>query len=412
MKQSKILVITICSNQKIQGGDDFKEEAPSILKILPPDQSKELIKRRKAVLDLIQSGSLGRDGIPLNQMQFNSRLACGPEFGGVKTKGTLYMPASDRYAGSFYTAVKAKKDKFFSETPHHILILSALYGILLPEELIQVYSCHIEDHPSLPLIWTEDQFLTSMVLAYIRQFEIDTVFDLTSQDAYRKLLNWGRLSSKTNVLHVFGEQYAGPALLSTLGELAREYILDKTEEEIRLLKPGEKIFLERDKVILTKETFPPDGFPREQKENHFDKNTLPESENQQELIGDFALKPEALFILDHPRDIRVSSKGHNTIFERIVENIDDLPSEIADIITNFSRCPDVLEVFFEERSMAGPSLNKFRFKLLSAQEGTGFVYAKVEGSGPVCHSQDVSIRVTKNREKEAFLVLQKLLDEM
>jgi len=410
MKQSKVLVITICSNQKIQGGDDFKEEAPSILKILPTDQAKELIKRRREALDLIQSGSVGRDGIPLNQMQFNSRLAPGPEFGGIKTKGTLCMPASDRYAGSFYTAVKAKNNKILEETAHHVLILSALYGIILPEELIQVYSCHIEDHPALRLIWIKDQFLTSIVLAYMRQFGIATAFDLTSQDSYRELINWDRISSKARVLHAFGEQYAGPALLSTLGEFAREHILDEEEAKIKDMQPGDQIYLEREKLILSKEPYPPEGFPREQKEERRSKST--EAEAPQEPNQDLSITSEDIKILDHTRDIRVSSKGHKTIFERKIDNINDLPHDIKAIIENFSRCPDVLEVFFEKIKRGGASLPSFHLKLLAYQEGSGFIYAKVEGSGSVCHSQDVSIRVTKNREKQVYFILKKLLEEM
>lgn len=400
-------MITICSNQKIQGGGDFIPEAPSILKALP-GRAEELVKRRNEALRLIHSGFIGRDGIKLNEMQFNSRLVRGPEFGGEKTKAARYMPAADRYAGRFYTAVKAKNSKILKETPHHILIISALYGVVLPEEMIQVYSCHIEDHPSLRSIWTKDDFLTSITLSYIRQFKIDTVFDLTSQDTYRELVNWNRISSRANVLHVFGEQYAGPALLATLGELARDHILGKTEQEIKCMQPGQRIFLDRDKVIFTKEAFPPAGYPREQKRE--EESKLAEAKTPQEPSR-IVIAPQDVMILDYPRDIKISSKGHNTIFEKVITNINDLPAEIRDVIREFSRCPDVLEVFFEKRAKRGRSFSSFRLKLLAPREGSGFIFAKIEGRGEVCHSQDVSIRVTKNREQQVYHILQNLLAE-
>lgn len=35
MDKTRILLVTICSNQKVQGGDEFKETPPSLLKLLP-----------------------------------------------------------------------------------------------------------------------------------------------------------------------------------------------------------------------------------------------------------------------------------------------------------------------------------------------------------------------------------------
>lgn len=43
MEKSKVLVVTICSNQKMQGGDDFDEESLSILKILHQQASSDSI---------------------------------------------------------------------------------------------------------------------------------------------------------------------------------------------------------------------------------------------------------------------------------------------------------------------------------------------------------------------------------
>jgi hypothetical protein len=66
MEKSRILLVTICSNQKIQGGDAFKEASPYLLKILP-ELADELKNRRASILGLIQSGLLNRDGLILTK---------------------------------------------------------------------------------------------------------------------------------------------------------------------------------------------------------------------------------------------------------------------------------------------------------------------------------------------------------
>lgn len=405
MDKSRVLIITICSNQKIQGGDAFKKSVPSVAAVLP-DSADGLFRRRSDILGLIQGGSLGRDGIPLCQMQFNSKLVRGPDFGG-KDSG-CYLPSSERYAGSFFTAVKRDNASILSDSLHHILIISALYGLLLPDEKIQLYSCHVEDHSDITSIWKKDGFLTSVVLSYMRKFEIYKAFDLTAQESYRELLNWSRISKKAQMLHVFGEQYVGPSLLSSLGEFARDHLLLKKEEELSEYVPGSRIFLEREKIVLTEFPSPPAGFPREQEA--LDKNKT--SASQVEIASEQSYPPTDvanILIMDHPRDITVSSKGHRTIFERPVANLNDIPSEVRGIFSEMSRCPDVLEIFFEGREKGGPSFSSYRLKLFAPQEGTGYIHAKLDGVGQVCHTQDISIRVTKNIEIQVYYVLDRLI---
>jgi hypothetical protein len=327
LDKSRVLIITICSNQKIQGGDGFKKSALSIATVLP-DSADGLFRRRSDVLALIKGGSLGRDGIPLNQMQFNSKLVRGPGFGG-KDPG-VYLPSYERYAGSFFTAVKRDNATILSDSPHHILILSALYGILLVGELIQLYSCHVEDHADFVSIWKKDGFLTSNILSYMRKFAINKVFGLTAQESYRRLSSWSRISKKAQVLHAFGEQYVGPSLLSSLGEFAREHLLLKKEEELSECVPAIRIFLEREKIVLTESPFPPLDFPRQREplpqkipSERKIETALEEDNPQLEIIN--------ILLLDHTKDITVSSRGHNTIFEKPVANLNDIPSELRSV---------------------------------------------------------------------------------
>jgi hypothetical protein len=371
-----------------------------------PDSADGLFRRRSDVIGLILGGSLGRDGIPLFQMQFNSKLVQGPDFGGKDSSS--YLPSSERYVGSFFTAVKRDNASILTDSPHHILIISALYGLLLPDEMIQLYSCHVEDHSGIVRIWEKDGFLTAILLSYMRKFAIKRVFDLTAQESYRTLLNWSRISKKAQVLHVFGEQYVGPSLLSSLGEFAREHLLLKKEEELSEYVPGRRIFLEREKIVLMESPSPPPGFPREQEAS--DKNKT--SASQAEIASEQSYSPTEvanILIMDHPRDITVSSKGHRTLFEKPVANLNDIPSEVRGIFSEMSCCPDVLEIFFERREKGGPSFSSYRLKLFAPQKGTGYIHAKLDGVGQVCHTQDISIRVTKNREIQVYYVLERLI---
>jgi len=94
--------------------------------------------------------------------------------------------------------------------------LSRLYGLVGPEEQLQRYSCHIADHRRLSEIWAEDDFITEALRNHMRQHSITRVFELLGEDAYRRVFRWSELAN-VEVVHVFGQQNAGPAALPALG---------------------------------------------------------------------------------------------------------------------------------------------------------------------------------------------------
>ncbi len=418
MRQSKVLIITICSNEKNKGGDVYNLESPSIVKILP-EHSDGIIQRRLKALELIQSGVIGRDGIKLNELPFNSSLIYGPEFGGKSSGSTQYMQALDRYDGRFYKSLKSGDKDIIEESPHHLLIISGLYGLVLPDELIQCYSCNIDDDAEFASIWTDGNFLTSIILAYMNKFKIDTVFDLIAQESYRRFLHWERIEKKAKVLHVFGEQLVGPALLFTLGILAKEKLLVKTDEDLKTIEINKMISVGNDRLIFTQEPFPPEGFPKECENKPIEEESLyaqelavqmPSVEKEEDITGTEKRKEEIL-LLDHSREIRVTSRCHKTIFGKMIDNINDLPQEIREVVREISRCPEVIDIIFERMKKAGPSCDKFRFRLLSTKIDSGRIDATVEGNGKVCHTQYVGVHVTKGYEQRVFKVLKDLLDQ-
>ena len=403
MGKTGILLITICSNNKKQGGGPFAKESPSLLAALP-EHASTIIKKRQAILHLLKGGEAIRDGIEISHMQLNSRLKLGPDFGG--NESSLFMPAYERYIGRFFAEVGKNNPSILAETAQHVLILSGLYGILLPEEQIQAYSCHVDDHPRVSETWRDNAFLTSLILAYINKNAIKRVLDLTGQQAYRNLIEWNRIAKKVDTIHFFSEQYAGASALPSLGELARTRLLIKTEDEILAIEPGAPIYLDdHGRIVVTKLPTPPDGMP---KESFTPAQQNPEKEDPKEKKP-ISVADESAAPLGHARDIPITSGEHNTIFGKRISAINDLPIEAQDIIRQISRCPDVLEIFLGQFFVQSTHRPKFNITIASPQPYSGHIFGKLEGPGAIGKKQKVDIRVTKGREATAFAMISGLL---
>lgn len=403
MRKTGILLISICSNNKKQGGSPFAKEKPSLLTALP-EHASAIIKKRQAILHLLKEGEAIRDGVEISHMQLNSRLKLGPDFGG--NESSLFMPAYQRNIGRFFAEAGKINQSILTETAHHVLILSGLYGILLPEEQIQAYSCPIDDHAQVSETWKDTAFLTSLVLAYINRNAIKRVLDLTGQEAYRNLLDWSRIAKKIDTIHFFSEQYVGASALPSLGELARTRLLTKTEDEILAIEPGVPIYLDdHGRIVVTILPTPPDGLPRESLasvQQNPDKE-VPKVKKSTQIMD------KSSVLLGHARDIRITSGEHNTIFNKRIAEINDLPIEVQDIIRTISRCPDVLEIFLGQFFSQGTNRPIFSIKISSPQPDSGHIFGKLEGPGAICRQQKVDIRVTRGREAIAYEVIAGLL---
>jgi cytoplasmic iron level regulating protein YaaA (DUF328/UPF0246 family) len=403
MEKTGILIITICSNNKRQGGRPFVKGILSLLTALP-EHAPTIIKKRQTILHLLKEGGAIRDGVEISRMQLNSRLKLGPDFGGDES--SLYMPAYERYIGRFFVEVGKDNPCILAETVHHVLILSGPYGILLPEEQIQAYSCHVDDHPQISETWKDAAFLTSLVLAYINKYSIKRVLDLTGQESYRNLIDWDRIAKKINTIHFFSEQYTGASALLSLGELARTRLLTKTEDEILAIDPRDPIYLDdHGRIVVTPLPIPPDGLPKESGAAvHMN---LEEEDSEDEAA--LGILDGASGILGHARDIPITSGEHNTIFDKRIAQIGDLPIEVQDIILPISRCPDVLEVFLGRFSSSGHNRRVFTLKVSAPQLDSGHIFGKLEGPGAIGRRQEVDIRVTKGREAVAYTMISDLL---
>ncbi len=194
----------------------------------------------------------------LRKLPYNAQLVHGPDLGG-EASGP-YLPAVRRYGGRFYQELNPREEGALHNSPHHWIIVSALYGPLTPEELIQQYSCHTLDDAGITGIWTDSGLLTSLLLAYAQKFEVGVVVNLLADASYTGLFNWDRITRRVPVLWAFGEQNTGPSLLPAFGWLAREKLLEAPAEELLNISEAKTYITDYEDVVLTPKRYPPSGF--------------------------------------------------------------------------------------------------------------------------------------------------------
>jgi hypothetical protein len=380
--KSGLLFLIICSNRKVRGGDGAYDPSSSMFQALP-QHTAALQERRRRALSILKLAEVTREGVPLRDLPYNLDLVEGPDFGG--TESPAYMSALSRYQGRFYSTLTDADRQRIKGAGHHVLILSGLYGLLRPLERIQAYSCHVLDHPSIPKVWKDDGFLTELLLDYIRTRDVRRVFDLTGQKGYRDLIQWPRVPEHLDVLHAFGDQNGGPAVLPALAQVAA-YLLELSGAELLNIPSGYRVQTAYENVSLEPLPQPPPGFPVEQESG----------------------RP----ILDHPRDIPISGGDHQTMFGRKIQSMRDLPAEVGPIFELVSRNPEVLKVHLGRFGTKGDrAATSFTLSLSHPREGMGVIHAKIHGPGRIGRWQEIEIRITRERETANYVLLKKLLDD-
>jgi hypothetical protein len=266
---SRVLLLTICSNHKLESNEVVAYKPSWRLSEFLGERARwGLYSARRHVRDLITSDRVSRHGKLLRDLPFNQFLMDGPDFGNNTGRGS-YLSALVRYNGRFYRELgnAADRQELSLRIKHHLLIVSGLYGVLTPTEQIQCYSCHVPDHPDIARAWREAiqaDLTTTIITDYIRRFKIERVFDFMAADAYRNLVSWEmvRHAVNGNVLHCFSSQHAGPALLPSLGLLAKQF-LTATEADLLSIQAHEKIDVPNDTVHFLPVPIPEPPLARE-----------------------------------------------------------------------------------------------------------------------------------------------------
>lgn len=234
---SRILILTICSLNKKRGGVTVYDEASALAYRLKETRDY-LFKARREAFDLLFSGEIKWRGVSSGNLVYNKELNLGKDFGG-NVIDAKYLPAVYRYDGRFFKALDREgKDKLL-RSRHHVLFQSGLYGLVMPEEPIQLYSLPIESGSKVQGIWKENNTITRILVEYTKVHGIERIFDLTSRKDYRELVNWNLVAKTTGarVLYCFWTMGAGADALISFGDLMKNYILDASEEELLAIKP-------------------------------------------------------------------------------------------------------------------------------------------------------------------------------
>jgi mRNA-degrading endonuclease RelE of RelBE toxin-antitoxin system len=255
-----VLIVTICSLNKAEGGIHDYDSESAISDCLDNREKSALLRIRNEIRELIKKqNQLKWQGVSLKDLEYNHGLLQGEDFGGAE-KNAGYLRAIDRYEGRFYQALGAQGRERLLISKRHFLILSALYGLVTPAEPIQLYSCPLG--PSIAEKWAYNGILTNIFISYIKAAGIKRIIDLTAMAPYRNLIDWQSIYEKTGIetLHCFHHMGAGEYSLIPFGTLMRDYLIDIDEEELLTL-PAE---YSRHGIIFRSLNQTIEGYPTEE----------------------------------------------------------------------------------------------------------------------------------------------------
>lgn len=134
---SKIFFLIGCSNSKAGPDDVYRPESEAVRPGFSRSLVTEPLRDRKNVFDLLQRSRAKWAGIQLLALPYNRELRIGPDVKLRARPESRYLQARHLYRGRLYRQVEPETWK---NRLHHVLIFSALYGLVRPEEQLQRYS--------------------------------------------------------------------------------------------------------------------------------------------------------------------------------------------------------------------------------------------------------------------------------
>lgn len=232
---ARSLILLSCSHAKCSGGRIFDPSCRQVACFLG-DQGEPFLGRRTKLLKLLkgEGGRLHNDdqkGGFRDLRPCNRQLVQGPEFGGPPPTSEIYLPAHERYCGRFFVRLTEASRDFWTtlrSQPVEILFVSALYGLLLWDELIQDYDCHFGDRTRngkdrpVSELWKDT--LTSALRDFIGRSRsaapISTIYDLLSEEEYQHAFRWNDFKTLgVEVRHRVVRNSHGPDSLPDLATL-------------------------------------------------------------------------------------------------------------------------------------------------------------------------------------------------
>lgn len=242
---------------KAKGGPSLYDPARSVCVLLDSTLANRLLQTRERVRQkLLTERTVEWQGIDASDLEFNKHLSYGQDFGGKEP--ARYLPALRRYEGRFFQTLGLDGQAKMRSSEHHVLFLSGLYGLVGPDEHIQLYCCPLA--PPVVDQWIEEDLLTEVLRDYVERRGILRIFDLTAVMAYRNLVDWDLVcGKKTDILHCFSATSSGDSALIPFAQLLKGRLLKASEEELINIKPESSLH----DVIFRSIRQTPEGLPDE-----------------------------------------------------------------------------------------------------------------------------------------------------
>lgn len=232
------LLLISCSNTKSDSEQIFYEAGNSITDMLADPSVRQLVyETRNRVVVSVQGAQI--DGLEFKEgnrasKPANKALKFGPDIGGQLNE-KVYLPAYKRYKGRCYQASPTDWESLLRPQGHpHVLIMSGLYGLILPTDPIQNYDVHITDVDrssglNLQSYWKDRELMTEILLSHIKWIEqnkgpIGRIVDCLSELSYQETINWSLLEHRWPVFHRVFEKSAGRDSLENLGIWIRDVL--------------------------------------------------------------------------------------------------------------------------------------------------------------------------------------------
>jgi len=239
MHGDRVLAVTICSAPKTPGGTGDYAASKSMNSVLPSESWARLLDNRRRAFAMLRDSAAEFMGRPIGQIPVNGALRDGPDLGG-RGRG-LYLPAIVRYDGGFYRALGDPNARFARVSTGmgvRLVILSGLYGLLLPTEPIQEYDYYATWDAGIYGLWAAPSGNTDALRGYIARQGIGLVLDLTGIEVYRATVDWGALAQAG--AHVLRAEATlpGDEGLDVLGAFASNVLLDSNPELPEALQDG------------------------------------------------------------------------------------------------------------------------------------------------------------------------------
>jgi len=177
------LILIPCCADKEDGGEGRSIVRSSLQAHLGKPQWDDLLEARRSVLAAIRSESRWTTGKYVK----NRELKCGRDFGGSES-GARYLPATQRYTGTLYKEAPTLADNASNEESKRstVLVVSALYGLLHPDDEIQNYNLQMSESPAYR---TWKQTLPETLLNFVTRNAVSEMFLLFGPStAYLKVV--------------------------------------------------------------------------------------------------------------------------------------------------------------------------------------------------------------------------------